>query len=137
MISDIIDKLELRTVDGKLVVVGDIDLINVMTPAIKRWKPELIRIVEGNTVCDVGCCDHCGTDLLGMVVHGGYINRVCVTCGNWFQCLTPTGSMQELLRPIKRKRELTCAGEQDSVEYSKVAADCANNRRPVTQLVRS
>jgi len=81
--------LAFNYVDGKLIVRGDPELIKRMTPAIKRWKPELLKVMAGETVGNVGRCDQCNADLLGLITFDGYVNRVCPVCGCWKICLQP------------------------------------------------
>jgi|TARA_B110000495_G_C22545127_1_gene330274 hypothetical protein len=82
--------LSLSIVDGGLAIRGPQTELAEILPMIKRWKPELIKILEGETVDDVGVCDQCGADLLGLLVKfDSYVNRVCPQCGQWFQCLPP------------------------------------------------
>jgi len=107
-------RLKLSIDDGKLKVKGKASLVSELSSTIKRWKPELIKTLEGKTVKSVGDCDRCDAELLGLLVHGDYINRVCPECGKWFRCLEPN----------KHQRESNCAEEHQIVE-SKVAASLA------------
>lgn len=54
---------------------------------IADWKPELIKIIAGEIVDDVGGCDQCGGELLGLRTFDHYVNRVCPDCGKWFRCI--------------------------------------------------
>lgn len=75
--------------DGRLSAEGPASLRKAFRDSIRRNKPELLKILAGETIHDVGSCDHCAAELLGLPVHGGYINRVCPDCGQWFRCLPP------------------------------------------------
>ena len=82
---------------GKLVIDGPDDVVDELIPMVKRWKPELIKVLTGGTVADVGQCDHCSADLIGLPVSfDGYVNRVCGACGAWAICLPPNWTPDDL-----------------------------------------
>ena len=57
---------------------------------IRLWKQELIRMLNGDYCGDVGQCEQCGADLIGLpVAFDGFTNRVCGHCGEWHRCLKP------------------------------------------------
>ena len=57
---------------------------------IRRWKLELIRILNGDYCGDVGRCEQCSADLIGLpVAFDGFTNRVCGHCGKWHRCIKP------------------------------------------------
>lgn len=84
--------LRLAVVEGRLSVKGPAKLLNAFRDATRRNKPELLKVLAGQSVDDVGQCDACGADLLGLQVRGGYVNRVCPECGEWFRCLNAEGT---------------------------------------------
>ena len=105
MIAQILKSaLVLSIVDGGLSVKGPKSQLVELLPIVKQWKPELAKIAAGETVSSVGSCDHCNTDLLGLLVHGGYINRVCPTCGRFAICLPP-GWTPEEVRELLNERQ--------------------------------
>ena len=81
--------LILSVKDGRLKVKGSESQVAELLPTIKQWKPELLKIAIGQTVNDVGGCDRCGADLLGLITFDGYVNRVCPACGCWKICFPP------------------------------------------------
>jgi hypothetical protein len=84
--SDVI----LAVVDGRLSVKGPESLVADLAPIIKQWKPELLKIAAGDSVGDVGTCDRCAADLIGLpVAFDGFTNRICPDCGKWHRCLPP------------------------------------------------
>ena len=91
MINRILESdLVLAVVDGRLSVKGPKSLLSELAPIIKHWKPELLRIAGGDTIGDVGQCDQCAADLIGLpVAFDRFINRVCPACGKWHRCLPP------------------------------------------------
>ena len=92
--------------NGKLLFNGKAQTVTHLKHAMKQWKPELISILRGESVSDVGKCDQCGTDLIGLPVsHDGYTNRVCGACGTWHSCLPP----QE---PVDTQKPSKNAGKQ-------------------------
>lgn len=97
MIDEILNSgIELSVTDaGKLRFKGDAETVNRWKPALRQWKLELIKILTGDTVGDVGQCDDCSAGLIGLPVSGGYVNRVCPACGTWHRCIEP---------PAKRAR---------------------------------
>ena len=74
--------------NGKLKLEGPTSALDKVASMAKPWKPELLKVLAGETVEGVGDCDQCGGELLGLVVHDGYVNRVCPQCGKWFRCLS-------------------------------------------------
>ena len=98
MIASILaSDVRLSVRDGKLSIKGSPDVVKSLAPTIKRWKPELLKVLAGETICDVGDCDQCEAELLGLLVHGGYTNRVCPECDKWFRCLPPMEAKPEIL----------------------------------------
>ena len=80
--------LKFGIVDDGLSVRGSVALVAEFRELIRHWKPELINVLNGETITDVGQCDY-GSSLLGLPTRDGYINRVCPDCGSWFRCLDP------------------------------------------------
>ena len=99
----------------KITIDGPDSAVDELIPLVRRWKPELIQLLKGETISDVGSCDHCNADLIGLVTFDGYTNRTCPACGKWFRCL----------EPIEQARESRCAGKHNGVESTKVAASLA------------
>ena len=99
MISDIL-KSELSfsvDSDGGLSVKGPKSVMKELLPTIRRLKPELMQIVAGDSIADVGQCDHCNAGLIGLPVSfDGYVNRVCGACGRWAICLPPWWTVADL-----------------------------------------
>lgn len=107
--------LRFSIADGRLSVKGPAALVQEFSAGIKQWKPELLKITAGETVDDVGVCDYCSADLIGLPVQfDGYVNRVCPSCGQWHRCLPPPAT-----KPI-----LVCTSTTIDL-FSKVAADHA------------
>lgn len=71
-----------------LVLDGPVAAVDQLLLLARPHKPELIKILNGETIIDVGQCD-CGSSLLGLPTRDGYVNRVCPDCGQWFRCLDP------------------------------------------------
>jgi hypothetical protein len=74
---------------------------------IKRWKPELIRVLNGDYCGGVGQCEQCGADLVGLpVAFDGFVNRVCGHCGTWHSCLNPAveTASDNTLKPAKAEK---------------------------------
>ena len=92
------------SIDGATIVIeGAADQANELATMIKKWKPELIKVLNGETIDNVGQCD-CGSALLGLPTFDGSVNRVCPDCGRWFRCLDPyydwtDSELIELLNP--------------------------------------
>lgn len=78
--------LRLSVVKGRLAVRGSAEAVAEFRELIHSWKPELIKIANGDTVEGAGQCDQCGADLLGLRTPDGYVNRVCGHCGTWHRC---------------------------------------------------
>ena len=90
MLNSILNSgLRFSIVNGRLSAKGPEALMDAFRDAIRRNKPELLKVLAGETVHFCGHCDQCGAELLGLLVHGGYTNRVCPECGKWFRCLPP------------------------------------------------
>jgi len=90
---------------------------------VRQWKPELIKILNGETSTDIGQCD-CGSSLLGLPTRDGYVNRVCPDCGRWFRCLDPYHDWtdQELIEMLdERISIIQHEGQTDQAEAEKMA----------------
>ena len=89
--------------DNRLLFTGPAETVARYQSAIKAWKPEIIRIVKGDVCGDVGACDRCGRDLLGLPVVDGFTNRVCQHCGKWHRCVETIAQRagDDLLKPAK------------------------------------
>ena len=73
-------------VDGDCIVLeGPAEQVDELATTIRQWKPELIKVLQGQTVGNVGTCD-CGSALLGLPTFDGFVNRVCPDCGRWHRC---------------------------------------------------
>lgn len=89
---------------GKMVLDGPNDAVNELIPLVKKWKPELIQMLAGETIGDVGHCDHCNADIIGLPVSfDGFVNRVCGACGRWATCLPPNWSSDDLAEYIDER----------------------------------
>ena len=108
---------------GVLFLEGESDQVQELVVMVKQWKPELIKILNGETITDVGQCD-CGSSLLGLPTKDGYINRVCPDCGQWFRCLDPyhDWSDSELIELLdERVAIIQHEGQTDQAEAEKMA----------------
>lgn len=72
--------------DGDYIVLeGPESLVDELSEMIRQWKPELIKVLQGQIVSNVGTCN-CGSALLGLPTFDGFVNRVCPDCGRWHRC---------------------------------------------------
>ncbi len=88
---------------GKLILDGPDDAVDELLPLVKQWKPELIQLLSGETVANVGQCEQCDADLIGLLVSGGYVNRVCGACGRWAICLPPDWTPEDVAEHIAER----------------------------------
>lgn len=89
---------------GKLVLDGPDGAVDELIPMVRRWKPELLMLLSGESITDVGQCDHCNADLIGLPVsHDGFVNRVCGACGEWAICLPPDWTLDDLAEHITER----------------------------------
>lgn len=89
---------------GKIAIDGPNDAVDDLIPLVKQWKPELIKLLSDETIGNVGHCDHCGADLIGLPVSfDGYVNRVCGDCGRWAVCLPPEWTPDDLAEHIAER----------------------------------
>ena len=101
--------LKFAIVDDRLSVRGSAELVEEFRQMIANWKPELMKIAGGEVVADVGYCDGCNSDLIGLPTFDQFINRVCPLCGKWFRCLEPV----KLVSPMEHQLSLNVASEYD------------------------
>ena len=86
---------------GKIILDGPDNAVNELIPLVKKWKPELIQVLAGEAIGQVGQCDHCSADLIGLPVSfDGFVNRVCGACGQWATLLPPGWSHDDLTEHI-------------------------------------
>ena len=78
--------------------------------AIAFHDQELLAILQGKTVNDVGSCGGCGEALIGLKTFDGYINRTCGNCGRWFRCLKQPDAICETRNPVVYHQELMADG---------------------------
>ena len=83
---------------GMIHLDGPDNAVDKLIPMVKKWKPELQKVLAGETMAGVGTCGHCNADLIGLpVALDGYINRVCGDCGRWATCLPPSWTPSDLV----------------------------------------
>ena len=91
------NRVSITVESGKIVLDGPDDAINELIPLVKSWKPELIQLLGGDSITNVGQCEHCIADLIGLPVSfDGYVNRVCGACGHWAVCLPSDWSPEHI-----------------------------------------
>ena len=89
---------------GKLAFKGRAETVKQWKPALRQWKLELLKVAVGETITNVGHCDHCGANLIGLPVSfDGYVNRVCGDCGRWAVCLPPEWTPDDLAEHIAER----------------------------------
>ena len=99
---------------GKIAIDGPNDAVDELIPLVQKWKLELIQLLGGDIIADVGQCDHCNADLIGLPVSfDGYTNRVCGDCGRWSTCLPPSWTPGDLV-------ELCEDADREAVEATRV-----------------
>ena len=109
MINAILNSdIELAVSDaGKLSFKGPPEQVEQLMPALKLWKVELLKLLLGETVSDVGNCVLCDVPLIGIPVSfDGYTNRVCPDCGKWHHCLPPGWTLEDLSELIGERRAI-------------------------------
>jgi hypothetical protein len=100
-------EIELQVDGGRLLYRIPEETAEKYLDEIRRWKPELIRMLNGDYCGDVGQCEQCGADLIGLpVAFDGYVNRVCGHCGTWHRCIAPAvePSSADALEPVKAEQ---------------------------------
>lgn len=91
MLNSILESgLKFAVVDDRLSVFGPRALVAEFRLLIRNWKPEITKVVAGETVADVGTCQHCNGTLIGLRTFDHYVNRVCGDCGTWYRCFPPS-----------------------------------------------
>lgn len=101
--------LKFAIVDDRLSVRGSAELVIEFRQLITDLKPELVKIMAGEVVEDVGSCDGCNGELIGVPTFDQFINRVCLLCGKWFRCLEPV----EIVSAPEHQRSFNAACEYD------------------------
>ena len=80
--------------DG-LIVDGPERAVDSIVGQIKPFKFEIIKMLNGETIDQVGSCDDCEAELTGFPTTDGFVNRTCLECGKWFRCLELGQSLSE------------------------------------------
>ena len=107
MIAQILESgLVLSIVNSRLSVKGPNSELAELVPILEQWKPELLKIAAGETIADVGDCEHCNAELLGLLVHGDYTNRVCPECGRWTICLPPDWTPEDVQELVNERQAI-------------------------------
>ncbi len=101
--------------NGRLIVKGPKSVVDELKPTIQRLKLELLKIVAGEVVSNVGSCDDCTTDLIGFPVFDGYTNRVCPNCGKWHSGLPP----KKLRAAVREHADIDCDAFTHQLEEQK------------------
>jgi len=106
--------------DGAIFLDGPVDAVDELAPLVKQYKPELIKVLNGETIADVGHCDRCNADLIGLPVDfDGYVNRVCGACGRWAVCMPPDWTPDDVTECIAERSAIM----QHDGQLSKEDAD--------------
>ena len=116
---------------GKITLDGPGDTVDELMPLVQKWKQELIQLLDGDPIANVGQCDHCSADLIGLPVSfDGFVNRVCGACGRWATCLPPNWSPDDLAEYIDERAAIM----EHSAGLSRDDADCKASEAVRTEL---
>ena len=113
--------------------------VNQVLPMVKRHKSELLRVLQGDIIDDVGRCEGCGDELIGFSTFDGYIYRTCPECGLWFTCVLGSSATLSRRQPLGRVAgrnksivltALTLGGQGAVARRSRVLSDLPNENPP-------
>ena len=89
---------------GRIVIDGPDDAVDALIPLVREWKPELVHVLSGDAVADVGQCANCKAGLLGLPTSlADFTNRVCPACGTWHPCLPPGQTHEDIDELIEER----------------------------------
>jgi len=87
---------------GDIFLEGAESAIQQVAPMVKRHKHELLQVLQGDIVTDVGVCA-CGSNLTGLPSDGGFTDRLCLDCGTWATCLPPDWTPDDVSKHIAER----------------------------------
>ena len=124
MLNNILNSgLKMSVVDSRLSVRGSTELVGEFRAAIQTWKPEIVKILSGESVGDVGDCDHCHGSLIGLRTFDYYINRVCPDCGKWFRCLE-SEHFEKTKLLLRKEADTNKSGGQVLEPLTRLSSNC-------------